>query len=189
MTQTVATHPDAAPTAAVRGATERANTPWSHLTGLDGLRAIAVLAVLAYHAGLDVAQGGFLGVEVFFVISGFVIASSLLRQPRETRFRDFAQPFYVRRIFRIWPAALLWLLIPGALMVIVRRQWRTVVPRDRVLAIGLWAALLAFFVHGAVDYFMEFTPTYGLFWLIAGLLVGLLAGEQDVEFAGTADRV
>jgi peptidoglycan/LPS O-acetylase OafA/YrhL len=51
-------------------------------------------------------------VDLFFAISGFVIASSLLRQPMKSRFRDFAQPFYVRRIFRIWPAALLWLLIP-----------------------------------------------------------------------------
>jgi hypothetical protein len=53
----------------------------------------------------------------------------------------------------------------------------------------LGAALLTFFLHGAVDYFMEFTPTYGLFWLVAGLLVGLLTGLHDVKFAGTADRV
>src|SRR5215469_12060873 len=52
------------------------------------------------------------GVDLFFAISGFVIASSLLRQRRSSRFRDFAVPFYVRRIFRIWPAALLWLFIP-----------------------------------------------------------------------------
>ena len=72
---------------------------------------------------------------------------------------------------------------------IARRHWRLLAQSERVLAIGLGAALLAFFLHGAVDYFMEFTPTYGLFWLIAGLLVGLLTGTLDVEFAGTADRV
>lgn len=98
-----------------------------------------------------------------------------------------------------WPVELLattgtvgllaWLLIPIALLVIVRRYWWTLAQRERVLAIGLSVALLAFFLHGTVDYFMEFTPTYGLFWLIAGLLVGLLAGTHDVEFAGTADRV
>jgi O-antigen ligase len=82
-----------------------------------------------------------------------------------------------------------WLLIPGALIVTVRRHWRMLMQRERILAIGLSAALLAFFLHGVVDYFMEFTPTYGLFWLITGLLVGLLTGAHDVEFAGTTDRV
>ena len=98
-----------------------------------------------------------------------------------------------------WPVELLattgavgllaWLVIPLALLMIVRRYWWALAQRERVLAIGLGAALLAFFLHGTVDYFMEFTPTYGLFWLIAGLLVGLLTGIQDVKFAGPADRV
>lgn len=83
MPQTVATSSDAAPTA-VRGATERHSSLLSHLSGLDGLRAIAVLAVLAYHAGFDQAQGGFLGVEVFFVISGYLITSLLLSEQRRT---------------------------------------------------------------------------------------------------------
>jgi hypothetical protein len=82
----------------------------------------------------------------------------------------------------------LWVVI--AMAILVQRHWRTLTTRStRALALGLSFALLAFFLHGTVDYFMEFTPTYGLFWLIAGLLVGLLAGTQDVEFAGTANRV
>lgn len=83
----------------------------------------------------------------------------------------------------------IWLLIPAALILLARRQWRPLPRRERVLVIGLGIALLMFFLHGTVDYFMEFTPTYGLFWLIAGLLVGLLTGTRDVEFAGTADRI
>ncbi len=82
-----------------------------------------------------------------------------------------------------------WLLIPAALFVSARRQWRTLAQTDRVLVIGLGAALLAFFLHGFVDYFMEFTPTYGLFWLIVGLLVGVLMGRHDVEVMGLFDRV
>jgi O-antigen ligase len=82
-----------------------------------------------------------------------------------------------------------WLLISISLIVIVRRQWRTLAQREHVLAIGLGVALLVFFLHGVVDYFMEFTPTYGLFWLIAGSLVGLLTGTHNVKFAGTADRI
>ena len=82
-----------------------------------------------------------------------------------------------------------WILIPIALIAIVRQPWRALQPTDRVLVSGLGAALLTFFLHGVVDYFMEFTPTYGLFWLIAGLLVGAVTGIHDVEFAGAADRV
>jgi hypothetical protein len=82
-----------------------------------------------------------------------------------------------------------WLLIPIALIAVARRQWPRLMQHDRILVVGLGAALLAFFLHGMVDYFMEFTPTYGLFWLIAGLLVGLLTGTRDVEVSGTTDRV
>ena len=51
-----------------------------YLPGLDGLRALAVVAVLLYHAGLPWIPGGFLGVEVFFVISGYLITSLLLAE-------------------------------------------------------------------------------------------------------------
>jgi peptidoglycan/LPS O-acetylase OafA/YrhL len=47
------------------------------MPGLDGLRALAVVAVLLYHAGLASVPGGFLGVEVFFVISGYLITALL----------------------------------------------------------------------------------------------------------------
>ncbi|MBI3748004.1 MAG: acyltransferase [Chloroflexi bacterium] len=102
MPQTVATHPDAAPTA-VRSATERGVRPWSHLAGLDGLRAIAVLAVVAYHAGFGVPQGGFLGVEVFFVISGYLITALLLAEHRRAGRIDPVR-FWLRRARRLLPA-------------------------------------------------------------------------------------
>jgi hypothetical protein len=82
------------------------------------------------------------------------------------------------------------LLAVGAAAILARRHWQTLTARStRALALGLSAALLAFFMHGLVDYFMEFTPTYALFWLIAGLLIGLLTGTIDDEVARTADRV
>lgn len=69
------------------------------LRDLQGLRAIAVLAVMAGHAGLGLA-GGFIGVDVFFVISGFIITLMLLREYATTGTISFRR-FYVRRIKRL----------------------------------------------------------------------------------------
>jgi peptidoglycan/LPS O-acetylase OafA/YrhL len=73
-----------------------------HLPAIDGLRAIAVLAVVAYHAGLPI-PAGFVGVDVFFVISGYVITRMLAAEHAETGRIDFAA-FYARRVRRILPA-------------------------------------------------------------------------------------
>jgi peptidoglycan/LPS O-acetylase OafA/YrhL len=81
----------------------------SYLPGLDGLRALAVLAVLAYHARPDWLPGGFLGVEVFFVISGFIITRSLLQEWRDAS-RISLGAFWLRRARRLLPALFLLLL-------------------------------------------------------------------------------
>ena len=69
---------------------------------IDGLRAVAVLSVLASHLGLERAKGGFVGVDVFFVISGYLISSIILTDIAEGHFSIVA--FYERRIRRIFPA-------------------------------------------------------------------------------------
>jgi peptidoglycan/LPS O-acetylase OafA/YrhL len=75
---------------------------------IDGLRAVAVLSVLAFHAFPTVLQSGFIGVDIFFVISGFLISSIILKSLIEGSF-SFSD-FYIRRIQRIFPALLLVLL-------------------------------------------------------------------------------
>lgn len=75
---------------------------------IDGLRAVAVLAVVAYHAFPRWVPGGFVGVDVFFVISGYLISGIILRALSEGRF-SFAG-FYARRIRRIFPALFVVLL-------------------------------------------------------------------------------
>ena len=79
---------------------------------IDGLRAIAVLSVVAFHAFPRWAQGGFTGVDVFFVISGFLI-SSIIFEGLDTRAFSFVE-FYARRIKRIFPALILVLAVSFA---------------------------------------------------------------------------
>jgi len=69
---------------------------------IDGLRAVAVLSVLAFHIGLSRFQGGFVGVDVFFVISGYLISSIIFAEISASRFTIIG--FYERRIRRIFPA-------------------------------------------------------------------------------------
>ena len=88
-----------------------------HAQALDGLRALAVCAVLCYHAGLSWLPGGFLGVEVFFVISGYLITSLLLAEWSANGRIDLAD-FWLRRARRLLPALFLLLLAVIAFAVV-----------------------------------------------------------------------
>jgi peptidoglycan/LPS O-acetylase OafA/YrhL len=74
-----------------------------YLPGLDGMRAIAVVAVMVYHANPDWLPGGFLGVEVFFVISGYLITLLLISEKERTSTVNMRQ-FWIRRARRLLPA-------------------------------------------------------------------------------------
>ncbi|MFM9111714.1 MAG: acyltransferase family protein [Actinomycetota bacterium] len=77
--------------------------PLGYVAALDGLRAVSVIAVIAYHAGLDAVPGGFLGVEVFFVISGFLITTLLIEEKSSTGTVSL-HGFWLRRFRRLMPA-------------------------------------------------------------------------------------
>lgn len=103
--------------------------PRIHYAGLDGLRAVAVAAVLVYHLFPGAMPGGFIGVDVFFVISGFLITSLLMREHTSTG-RVSLGSFWVRRARRILPALVLVvtasttaaLVIGGDVLVRIGRQ-------------------------------------------------------------------
>jgi len=80
---------------------------------IDGLRAVAVLAVLGFHANLGALRGGFVGVDIFFVISGYLITGLILSALSRGTF-TFAE-FYTRRINRIFPALLVVLAATAAI--------------------------------------------------------------------------
>ena len=95
--------------------TAPANFKFGHIHGLDGLRAISVMVVLFYHAHLNFMVGGYLGVEIFFVISGFLITSLLLNEAAQNQGRIDLVRFWRRRFLRLLPA-LLALLIAVTLL-------------------------------------------------------------------------
>jgi peptidoglycan/LPS O-acetylase OafA/YrhL len=93
----------------------------SYIPGLDGIRAVAVIAVLCYHANSPWALGGFLGVETFFVLSGFLITSLLLVEWQETGRIDLRN-FWLRRARRLLPAVWLLLLLLPVLAIFFARD-------------------------------------------------------------------
>jgi len=114
---------------------------------IDGLRAIAVLSVLLFHAGLSTFSGGFVGVDVFFVISGYLITGIIVEDCRKSRFSFVT--FYTKRIRRIFPALIL------VLIATLVAGWFFLLPSD-FAAVAKQALAGSFFV-----------PNF-LFWNEAG---------------------
>ena len=96
----------AEPSAAVTRQPPTIGTQLPYRPGLDGLRALAVTGVVLYHAGVSWMPGGFLGVDVFFVLSGYLITSLLLAE-RRRKGRVGFKAFWLRRARRLLPAVLL----------------------------------------------------------------------------------
>ncbi len=84
---------------------------------LDGLRALAVIFVIINHFNKQILPSGYLGVDIFFVISGYVITGSLFKRPTKS-FKNFIVGFYERRIKRILPALLFFVLITSIIICI-----------------------------------------------------------------------
>ena len=102
-------------------------TPGSVRSDIQGLRAVAVGLVIVYHIWPAALPGGFVGVDVFFVISGFLIVGSLVREISNSGRLDLWS-FYERRIVRLLPAATLVLLVIvlGTVMLLPQSRWQSI---------------------------------------------------------------
>ncbi len=84
------------------GGARRASAPPGFRSDINGLRAVSIALVMAFHLAPDLAPGGFIGVDVFFVISGYLMTRIVVADLRRGRFR--LGDFYLARLRRIWPA-------------------------------------------------------------------------------------
>ena len=117
---------------------------------IEGLRGIAILLVLLFHAGLPWTPGGFVGVDVFFVISGFLITGKLWRESQQPGGLNITR-FYAWRIRRLLPAA----LVAVALIALVGLLLAAPLDRSELAADGAASALSIANMRfiGSVDYF------------------------------------
>ncbi|WP_405445257.1 SGNH hydrolase domain-containing protein [Streptomyces erythrochromogenes] len=165
---------------------------------IEGLRAVAVVAVLAFHAGIPRATGGFVGVDVFFVISGYLITGLLVREAITTG-RIRLGDFFSRRARRLLPSAavvLATVAVAGALLTVPLRRtdvehdvvaaalslanWRYVAQHTDYLAAGHDQSPLLHFWSLAVE------EQFYLFW--APLLAVLVLGAARAARRGRAVR-
>lgn len=124
---------------------------------IDGLRALAVLPVIFYHAGVEWLSGGFVGVDIFFVISGYLITSIILKELESETFTLIG--FYERRARRILPALFLVMLvsIPIALWLLLPHELEAFA--ESMIAVVFFASNFLFWQES--DYFAvdsEFIP-------------------------------
>ena len=168
-----------------------------HRRELQGLRAVAVLLVVLDHAGVPFLQGGYVGVDVFFVLSGYLITGLLFGQAgRDGRIR--LSDFYVRRARRILPAAVLTLVVTD----LVAHQLLNLVRARQAVSDSVWAAFFMANVHFAregSDYFSQLQPPSPVqhYWTLAVeeqfylvwpvVLAGVLGGPAPAA-AAALDR-
>ncbi|MCY7976593.1 acyltransferase family protein [Bacillus inaquosorum] len=124
-----------------------------YIPGLDGLRAFAVLSVIAYHLNFSGANGGFIGVDIFFVLSGYLITSILLPAHGNDISLDF-RDFWVRRIRRLLPAAYLMIFSTVVWVVLFDRELLHTVRGDAISSLFYMSNW--WFIFHKLSYFDSF---------------------------------
>jgi len=141
--------------------------PLGYRPSLDGMRAIAVLAVMSWHYVLPGVKGGFLGVDIFFVLSGFLITKLLMEEWTLTGGIHLGR-FYMRRILRLFPALFLLLLVTWP---IVPRIWTWY----SLLYVTNWGLLAQKLGPSAIMQLWSLSVEEQFYFLWPPVLLGLLA--------------
>jgi peptidoglycan/LPS O-acetylase OafA/YrhL len=131
-----------------------------HINAIDGLRALAVLSVMVYHLNSNWLHGGFIGVDLFFVISGYVVTRSILCREWACA-REFFTVFIARRIARIYPALIVCLLLVTiTLTLVVPKAWLNDTSYKAAAAafFGLSNFILVYFTDGYFSQRSEYNP-------------------------------
>lgn len=159
---------------------------------IDGLRALAIVPVVLFHAGFGVVSGGYVGVDVFFVISGYLITTLIYQDVKEGRFS--AVRFYERRIKRLFPALFLVAVVSTAI------AWQLYLPYDLENYFGNLASVfnftsnIHFYIHsGYFDPSSELNPllhTWSLtveeqfYFIFPWLLILFWKGGKSLLWSG-----
>ncbi|MBU6328470.1 MAG: acyltransferase, partial [Acidobacteria bacterium] len=140
---------------------------FAHLPVLDGLRGLAVAAVVLFHFLPDQFPGGFLGVDVFFVLSGFLLTSLVLVEHHNTKGLSL-RGFWERRIRRLLPAALTVVVVSVALAFILEPDYTRAVLRGDAISAITYVSNWWSIVHGQ-SYASHFGPPSPVahFWSLA----------------------
>ncbi|MGW5238759.1 acyltransferase family protein [Monashia sp. NPDC004114] len=169
--------------------------PW-RIEGLDGLRALAIIGVLVYHLNASWLPGGFLGVDVFFVVSGFLITTLLVREHRRTG-RVALSSFWVRRARRLVPALVLCVLVSVLMARLVSQDLLVSIERQVLGALTFstnWVEITAgssYFDQTAPQLFMNFwslavEEQFYLLWPFVTIVLLATAGRVRVGVAVVA---
>jgi peptidoglycan/LPS O-acetylase OafA/YrhL len=172
---------------------------------IDGLRAVAVLPVILFHAGLSLSSGGFVGVDVFFVISGYLISSIIIDQHQRGTFSLL--DFYARRARRILPALFFVILctMPLAWLWMVPGQLRD--SSQSVAAVSVFASNFLFWFHSGYfdplaaerpllhtwslgveeQFYLLFPVTFLLFWRLGTRWLGSLVATIAIASLALAE--
>ena len=126
---------------------------WGYRPGLDGLRTVAIYLVVLFHAGLTRVSNGYLGVDVFFVLSGFLVTNVMTSEHRQTGSLRLGR-FYARRIRRLLPAAVVLVTGVSAMTILVQPRLTRVGfvgdARSALLYVANWH-----FLGASTDYFAK----------------------------------
>lgn len=142
------------------------STTSRYMPGLDGLRALAVIAVIAYHLNLSFAPGGLLGVDVFFVLSGYLITDILIGRWREDGRLNLAD-FWMRRARRLLPALFTMLGVVVVFLLVLNSARLATLWGD--LAATLLYVSNWWLIFHRISYFLRFGPPspLGHLWSLA----------------------